>query len=373
MVAILLVLFLIELKDKRKQKICFKIAALLTLFFIGLRAKSVGADTLDYVNNFLSGNHEYQEPLYNLYYLLVRGIWCDWRFYLVLSSFLSLLPLYYLVKKYASYKVLPILLFFIFWFYYVYFVAMRQVLATSIFFVGVMAVLDDKKHKWWIYATCTIISCFTHNFMVIVSLFFTAFYFISIRKKKTALILVAASGIIGVFFDAASLLRLFDAYFSLGVGITTERLNEYMTTAGVNDDMTVSILGQLYYSIIGFFIIWFIPDEKINHWFVKMYIVYVIVFSLFREIFMIDRIVMPFGLMGCITATWSLDIIRSKKELIPKLMAIVLIVYVLNGYVQQQINYSETEKGRMHPYYFNWENDSNHPSYYFDRFGTFDF
>lgn len=73
MVAILLALFIIELKNKRQQKNCFKIASLLTLLFIGLRAKSVGADTLDYVENFISGDHIYQEPLFNVYYLFLRG------------------------------------------------------------------------------------------------------------------------------------------------------------------------------------------------------------------------------------------------------------------------------------------------------------
>lgn len=104
-----------------------------------------------------------------------------------------------------------------------------------------------------------------------------------------------------------------------------------------------------------------------------MYLVYIILISLFREIFMIDRIVMPFGLMSCIIATWSLDTIRNNSKFLPKIMAIVLILYILNGYAQQQINYNEKESGRMHPYYFMWEDDSNHPSYYYQRFGTFDF
>ncbi len=372
-VAILLVLFLIELKDRSKRKVCYRIAALLTWLFIGLRAQSVGADTLDYVENFLSGNHVYQEPLYNVYYLFVRWIWCNGTFYLMLTAFLSLFSLYVLVDKYATYKVLPILLFFIFGYYYNYFIAMRQILATSIFFGGGVAVLDDKKRKWWIYTCCTVISCFTHNFMVIVALCFTAMYFVPIRKKGTALILVAASGIIGVFFNAVTLLRLFDSYFSLGVGITTERLNEYMTSSGVNDNLAASVLGQLYYAIIGFFILYFIPNYKVNHWFTKMYIIYVVFISIFRELFMIERIVLPFALMGCIIMTWSLDVIKNTKLLIPKMMAVVLFVYVLNGYVKQQINYDETELGRMHPYYFMWEDDSNHPSYYYQRFGTFDF
>ena len=352
---------------------CFNLASIVTWLFMGLRAKSVGADTLDYVDNFISGDHEYQEPLFNFYYLFVRDIWCNGTFYLMLTSFLSLITLYFLVKKYASFKVLSVLLFFILGYYFIYFVAMRQILATSIFLVGVMAVLDEKKRKWWIYTICTVVSCFTHNFMVIVALFYTVFYFVPIRKKKTALILVATSGIIGVFFDASTLLRLFDAYFSLGAGITTERLNEYLNSSGVNDNLAASILGQLYYAIIGFFIIYFISDDKINHWFVKIYIVYIVLISLFREIFMIDRIIMPFALMGCIIATWSLDAIIKTKEFVPKMMTIIIFMYVFIGYARQQINYSERELGRMHPYYFVWEDDSDHPSYYLRRFGSFEF
>ncbi len=370
MVVILLILFYLELKDQRNQKRCFNIAALLTWLFIGLRAKSVGADTLEYVNNFVRGNHVYQESLYNFFYLSLRKIWCNETFFLMLTSFLSLITLYYLVKKYASYKVFSVLLFFVLGYYFIYFVALRQILATSIFFVGVMIVLDDKKHKWWIYSICTITSCFAHNFMVIVSLLFTVVYFIPIQKKKTALILVASSGIIGVFFDATDVLRLFDAYFSLGYGITTERLNAYMTASGVNDSLAASVLGQLYYAIIGFFIIYFISDDKINLWIVKMYIVYIILISLFREIFMIDRIVLPFALMGCIVATWSLDNIRKAKDYIPQVLAIILFLYILNGYARQQIDYNEAELGRMHPYYFNWEDDSEHPSYYLQKYGT---
>lgn len=373
MVFILLTLFIMELKNQYKKKIYFEIASLLTWLFVGLRAKSVGADTLDYVTNFISGDHEYPELLYNVYYLLVRHIWCNGTFYLMLTSFLALIPLYYMVKKYASYKVFPILLFFILGYYYNYFVAMRQVLATSLFFIGVMAVIDEKKRKWVLYSICAILSCFFHHFMVVVSLLFTAVFFVPLHKKSTILIIIAASGILGIFFDATSLLRLFDAYFSLGAGITTERLNEYMTTSGVNDSLAASIMGQLYYAIIGFFIVYFIPKEKVNHWFVRIFLVYIVFISLFREIFMIDRIVMPFALMGCLIASWSLDTIIIKKTLVPKMMAIVLFVYVLNGFVQQQINYSETELGRMHPYYFTWEDDSDHPSYYLQRFGSFDF
>lgn len=371
-VVILLVLFFIELRNKRKQEFCFNVASLLTWLFFGLRAKSVGADTLDYVNNFISGNHEYQEPLYNFYYLFVRSIWCNGTFYLLLTSFLSLITLYYLIKKYASYRVLPILLFFILGYYYNYFIAMRQILAISIFYLGLMAVLDNKKRKWWIYAFCTVVSCFIHNFMLLVALLGTSVYFVPIREKKTALMVVAVSGVLGVLIDASSLLRLFDTYFSLGGGITTERLNQYMNSTGVNDSLSASVLGQLYYAIIGFFIVYFIPGEKIDSWQVKIYIAYVVLISLFREIFMIDRIVLPFALMGCIIATWSMDTIRISKTIKYKIMAIVLFVYIFNSYIKQQINYNEISYSRLHPYYFNWENDSDHPSYLYEKYGTLD-
>lgn len=348
----------------------FKWCVVITFLFFAFRACVVGADTYNYTLGFLQKADYYTgdeiEPLYKLYVKVIRNIWKNEVFFIVMNSFLSLFPIYYIVKKESFNAVLSVFTFFIFQIYLPYFVALRQILATAILLVGITIVMKDKRNKWYLYGVCTCLAFFMHNSTLINAILFYLLYFLKLSNRKIAIMIIVATALVGIVFQSLKLSDLFNMYLNLNLGLTTERLNTFIQEDQLNNaSSTVNVIWTLRFSILGMFAFYFMDDEKINHWFSKIYLLSVVFSNLFFNVDMIARINLAFNLFSIITFTWGFGERykqKIKKHEFFKIIGPLVIVFFLQSFIRSQIGYKSDDLSRMHPYYFFWEDYHTHPS-----------
>lgn len=348
----------------------FKWSVIITFLFFAFRACVVGADTYNYTLGFLQKADYYNgdeiEPLYKLYVKGIRNIWKNEVFFIAMNSFLSLFPIYYIVKQESFNTVLSVFSFFIFQIYLPYFVALRQILAISMLLIGVIVVMKDKKNKWYLYGVCACLAYFIHNSTLINSILFCLLYFLNLKNRKHAIMIIVATALVGVVFQSLNLSDLFNLYLNLNLGLTTERLDAFIQEDQLNNaGSTVNIIWNLRFSILGLFVFYFIDDEKINHWFSKIYLLSVVFSNMFFNVDMIARINLAFNLFSIITFTWGFG--ERYKQNIKKIFFLkyvgpLVIVFFLQSFIRSQIGYKLDDSSRMHPYYFFWEDYHTHPS-----------
>lgn len=366
---LLILLFLAFSKGNREKKFIW--AVWITFLFLGLRACVVGADTYNYTRGFLGQNFykgEDIEPLYNILYVRTLSMILQKKeFFILANTFFSLFPLYLLIKKYSLNKSLSILWFFIFDIYYSYFVALRQILAISILILGVIYLNESRRYKWPVFTLCSLIAYGFHTSSLIASFIFLIVYFVKIESRKNILILIIASALFGIILQAFQFQEIFNLYLSMNSDLTTDRLNEYMINAEhiLNVSQTSGYIYLLRYSWLGLFIFYFIDEERLNHWFSKVFLCSIILYNLFYNVDMIARINLSFYLMSIVVITWAFGDrynLKIKRHKIFKIIPFLVFLWFVQAYIRSHINYDLNNADRMHPYYFFWEDYHTHPS-----------
>lgn len=362
------ILFLLNF-IKGRDDIRFKWAVGITFVFIGLRACVVGADTYNYTLGYMGLNYYKSkeiEPLYNIY---VNGLGAIIRykpFFIFVNTICSLTPLYLLVKKYSDIKVLSILWFFIFGIYISYFIALRQILGLSLLLFGVLYVMDNKKYKWVVYSLFVIIAFGFHTSTLIPAILYVFVYFVNIKSRRFVLLLITVSGLLGIVLQAFSLTDIFNFYLNLGTNLTTDRLNAYMMDEHMkNVHETSGYIYTLRYVWLGLFIYYFIDNDKLNHWFSKIFIVAICLYNLFYSVDMIGRINLGFDIFSIVVVTWAFGerykrfVLRNRFV---RVVPVLVFLWFVQAYIRFHIDYDLNNVDRMHPYYFFWEDYQTHPS-----------
>lgn len=342
-------------KYKRKDQY-FKFTSLLVLLFIGLRAPTVGADTLDYFNYFI-GRQKY----YNLdnrelekgleIYNAIIGVFTAriGRLYLLVNAFFCLLPVYFLIKKYSTFKTLSVLLFYLICNYEIYFVALRQTLGMSFLFWGVYFLGGNSKWRGLIiYLFCSLLGYAFHTSIIAFSLIYMLLYFVPIRKKFFVYMLITSSMLLGAIFRKIDIAKLFELVIMANIS-ATERLEGYLTYDLA--DVDYNIVALLLPSFVAFWIYNYMDKEKVNHWFSKIYMSGVIFFNIFNQVPMITRLNVPFTLMGIIVFTW---VYQSKAMFFmggmrQRIMLSILILLTV-VFLKRNIYYEKDSVDKMHPY-----------------------
>jgi hypothetical protein len=118
-------------------------------------------------------------------------------------------------------------------------------------------------------------------------------------------------------------------------------------------------------AIIGLFVFSTIDEDKLNHWFTKIYFISIIIYNFFHSFPMISRANLAFAIFTIIVFTWTLGKKRLFQNYVPKSIkvgSIIIIIFMTAAFINTCINPDITEAGRFHPYYFFFENYSDHPS-----------
>lgn len=368
LILIIILLFIIFSKATEKRK--FKWAAWITFLFIGLRACVVGADTYLYTLGYMGFDYykgKELEPLYrNVYVPILSSILKFEPFFIFVNTICSLAPIYFLIKKYSEMKAFSVGWFFIYGIYISYFVALRQILGLSLLLFGVLYVIKDQKRKWLVYTLFAILAYGFHTSTSIATVLFVVAYFVRVESRKLILSLILSSALLGIIFQAFDIGDIFNWYLNMNTGFTTERLNAYMLSDhSLDAHETSGYIYMLRYTWLGLFIYYFMDQEKLNHWFSKIFLIAIFIYNLFYNVDMITRMNLAFDIFSLVVITWAfgeryVNIMRKHK--IIKIIPILVFLWFFQSYIRFHIDYDLDELSKMHPYYFFWEDYSSHPS-----------
>ena len=367
----LIMLFLAYQYWKRQEPRLIKWAFILQFAFIALRAPVVGADTWDYVRyladerDFYNYDERELEPLFIVYREILVTLHCNRLAVMLINSFLSCYPLYLLVKRFSynvplSLAMLPILNF-----YYLYFCGLRQILAIAILILAMLYVYDEKKRKWLVFVLLSFVAWNFHNSAAVYAAIFVAAYFIKFKSRIVLISAVAISAVMGIVLQSFNVFDAFNFLLNLKVS-ATERIEGYLQEGGDTNEIE-SVLLSLRPSLIAIVVFMFIDKEKLNHWFTVLYVIQLIIDNLFISVPMIGRLTGGFVIFGAIVFTWVLgeDYYSNikKRQLVNKIL-ILFFLYFGQVLVKNNLdsNIDLKSSDRMHPYYFIWEDYSDHPS-----------
>ncbi|MGS0534562.1 EpsG family protein [Pseudoalteromonas sp. SaAl2] len=134
----------------KRQTACLVVSFFVLFILSAFRETSVGTDTLNYLNLYhIIENHgwqrDYIEPAWILLNDIVAFIWGDYRYLMVLSSLIILVPLFVFAKKYSPNPMLTISLYYLLYFYFVAWNITRQSVSLVIVLFGVAFLLKNKK------------------------------------------------------------------------------------------------------------------------------------------------------------------------------------------------------------------------------------
>lgn len=364
---LLLIGFTIQAFNGRDTQM-FRFSCILTLLFIGLRAPVIGADTWNYYR-FFTGIRDYYnndereiEPLF-LFYNWVLGfvLFKQGQLYIFFNTFLSLFMIYKYYQKYSGLKTVSVLFFFFMVSYPNYFVALRQILGISVLLLGFKFVMDGVKNRWIFFGVCSAIGYGFHTFTIIASAFFVFFYYIRFKNRLLPVLLLVASSLFGVVLKSFNITQFFDLYLSLNLD-STERLNDYMENSELwMEDNGANIFILLRQTLVAIYVILLIPKEKLNSCLTGLYVFAVCIQSLFDGIVLLGRIVLPFTIMGPIVFSW-IFVNKIKYKGLLLISVILITMYFTRAFIIDQIDYDKYSNEKLHPYYFFFEDYSNHYS-----------
>ena len=364
-------LFLAYQYWKKQDPHLIKWAFILQFAFIALRAPVVGADTWDYVRyladerDFYNYDERELEPLFIVYREILVALHCNRLAVMLINSFLSCYPLYLLVKRFSNNVPLSLAMLPILDFYYLYFCGLRQILAIAILILAMLYVYDEKKRKWLVFVLLSFVAWNFHTSAAVYAAIFVAAYFIKFKSRIVLISAVAISAVMGIVLQSFNVFDAFNFFLNLNVS-ATERIEGYLQEGGDTNEIE-SVLFTLRPSLIAIGVFMFIDKEKLNHWFSVLYAIQLIIANLFISVPMIGRLTGGFVVFGAIVFTWVLGngyYLRIKQRQLVNKILIVFFLYFGQMLVKNNLdsNIDLTSAGRMHPYYFIWEDYSDHPS-----------
>lgn len=358
------------LSFRNQDKKMFKLATIVVLLFLGLRAPIVGADTWDYYRYFTGVRDYYNEDQRDLEVLFVAYVKILQTILLKIgplimltNTFFSFVMLYCIVKDFSPYKTLSVLLFFIIGPWTIYFVALRQILALTCVLYGVIYVTKEKKLKWVVYSISVLIGWGFHTSAIIAGAGYFLLYFLPLYKKYFAIGAVLLSALIGVAFQMLNIDQIFSAVVVYS-GFMTERLDNYLLITKYIEDVPTSPLVLFRMSIVAILSIAFLPKEKVNHWFTKIFLVGICLNNFFFSVVNITRGVLPFIIFSVIVVAWGIEGIKKQRlqvRMMAKGLVLVILLYFVRAFVVENIDYDIYADLKMHPYQFVFENYSHNP------------
>jgi len=378
-VAYLLLVTLVSLKSAISDKL-FYFNSLLIILFVGLRGYDVGSvDTLNYVNFFVGKQSYYNtdtrdiESGFVIYNDVLKVfISTGWQ-YLLFNAAFSLVPLFYLIKKYSSNIHFSLLLFFVGLglLYTVYFVCTRQVIATAFVLWGIIIFLNKTRFYPYFFVILSILGAMIHSSVPMISIAFIVLLRVKIPRNVYVSICVGTFvlGYVGFFENFDVLKGIF-----LYLNFVFSRLSSYADISFADKSF---FLYPFTRSLIGVIICFVARDKLYNDVFTKLFLVSIIIGNLFPSFQEIYRLVGLFSIFGLVSSTYIYDAMfvlkfnRLKTYMITKklvkpfvTMSLAFIVFYSYYKFADYLILLETKKGiidnaTLVPYKFFWEDKYN--------------
>ena len=355
------------------------IAIAVTFFFIAFRAPVVGADTYNYVR-YLTGEHYFYNldprplEIFFVYYREFINQITDSRFVVMLiNTTITMAPVFYMVKKYSYNAPLSLLMFFYLDCTAIYFVGLRQIIGFSFILWGLLYCINEMEpresstkypsYKALLFLGISIlIGYFFHTSIIVYGAIIVLALFTPLKSKTVASSLICGSAVIGFILGRFDVLGFFNFLYLLDVD-STARLSGYLLNEELHQVSAINIVARL--SVLGLVSLYFIDTEKMNHVFFKLFVFGITIYNLLYSVPMIHRFVPIFNLFGTIVFTWILYKRRRGQEnkyQWAKIVCILVVLYYTRSMFIRINEWDPNSEDRMHPYYFIFQDYSNHPS-----------
>lgn len=366
----IILLFLVYKYIRTKKQEYANVSLLVAFVFIAFRAPVVGADTWDYIRfltgerNFYNADEREMEILSRGYREIICSITSSRTLVMLINCLFTLSPLYLLFKKYSSNQPLSVVTFFLFEVYIVYFVALRQMIGYAVLLFGFIFFLEDRqkrKWKWLVLLGCTYIGYLFHTSIVIYGFIFVVSILLPINNRKTYFLTIVFTMLIGIVLKSFSVTDFFAMYLRMGIG-ATDRIDNYLENYQEGQAELIQLATRL--SIIGLFCFSYLDEKYLKHPFSRVLLIAIIIYNLFYTVPMIHRLVMPLALFACILITQSnitaADSLERKRTYY--CLLILLLLYFFRSQFILCAEWNPYNSSRLHPYYWFFEDYSNHPS-----------
>lgn len=267
--------------SKGKQDIFIAVSFILMFYILAYRGLSVGTDTLNYemaFNNLSSGADwirselEFGWVFLNDAVILFDG---EFRDLLVISAALTLLPIFYVAKKYSYNPMLTILFYYLFYFYFYSFNIMRQSIAISIIFLSLAAFLNNR------------IKTFLFFIFLASTFHYSAFIFLFIYlakigwEKKNIYLSLIVSLLFGI----------------LGVDIFSKIISFVGYSSYILDYEYGDVVGNLLFLlVINTILFLFLLSEKNISIYMKVFFIYVVFLNFLIRIPFSARLILYFAI-----------------------------------------------------------------------------
>lgn len=357
-------------------------AIIIVFIFVAFRAPVVGADTYRYIlyltgdrkfNTYLDTDNREVEFLFPIYRELICSITSSRLLVMIINSLIAFTPLFYIFKKYSYNPPLSLLLFFYFNCKNAYFVGLRQIIGYSFLLWALIYYLNKygqanstanggcKKYKYFVFfAIGTLIGYFFHTSIILYGILFSLLILLPIRSKKMVCLLVLCSDIFGIILGQFDILWLLEKIYGADLS-SVERLSGYLLNTELNE--TKGSFWVHRYTIVGLVSLYFMDKRKIGNIFSKLFFVGIIFNNLLSPIPMMSRFLPLLLLFGCVVFPWTFekqDCNDRIKIVLSKVAPIFVVLYLTFGAFIEISRWDPNSDGKMHPYYFIFENYPDH-------------
>ena len=210
---LLCILYALNQKRNNKKYLMFMF---ITLFLIyALRNIQVGRDISGYQEvymlskqkNLTDFNYVYFEPGYTLFMGLCSHVGISFQWFLVLTSFIILFPVYLFIKNYSEDYIFSVVVYVCYIFFEFNLSALRQAIATSIVLCGLHILFSRKKFPVLQYLFFVLLATTFHQSAALSLIFVPLFFF---KNYKFGLICILLFGCIMIAFRSSILSILSD-------------------------------------------------------------------------------------------------------------------------------------------------------------------
>lgn len=322
-----IIIFLLSLFETFQHKTIYKrqigiLGFIIVFLFIGLRSENVGTDTSPYVNFFHDPKFYYVGDKTDLGFEFIGRFLhlfgSSTEYFIFFSSAIMCYGLFFLIYKYSKNINFALLLFCLVGTsainLFTYMCMVRQCCALTFFFLSMYYLYEYGRKK--------IIICIILYFMAIMThgsiLFTIPFVFLLFKYNFSKKIWISL--IIITYISAAlSIINvgdMLDKAFSLIGGLTSKDYSGYAdVTFGQIEQKGFFNMNLLPFSTWGIVLCYLSEEKYLNCWFVKYFLLSILLNNIFYDNLMWSRLILPFSLLVIIAVPYLTS--KTNKNIVP--------------------------------------------------------
>lgn len=297
---------------RSRSKIIMTISLVILVFICGYRSIEVGTDTLNYYLNFL--RYEAGAPLRGtepLWYLVNKTVIYfggDFDALKISASFLTIAPFYYGIQKKSHFPLFSIFIFLTFYYYFYGFNIIRQCIACSWCFLGVVHYDENKKFNLKAYIYILIAFGFHFTSVLVLGLLF------GYKMLK--------GGKVNLFFIQVLTMLIGLAFNGLFIIIARRFMEDYSSLSATEGSVITSLINVIILNIAFIVVSNFIKEK--DKWF-YFFFFFIVLTNLMIRVPFGNRFIMYAGITLTVFLPNLLDNIKLEKKYHLIIFGLILI------------------------------------------------